>query len=102
VDASTRFNQLLIATLLAGCASNYEVDRVPNYDHLIGTQFSKLPSARGFTQVSDSAGVRELEDRRSDGCTTVFGVRRADDVITHWRVIPSPEQCLVRREALNR
>ena len=100
------FMSLAGALAVAACAGDqYALAHTPNYDHLIGKRFSEAippPGNTGFKRVSESAEVEEVADRRPDGCTTTFGVRKADGTIAYWRVAPSPEQCKVRHEPLNR
>lgn len=76
----------------------------PNYDHLIGKNFSSaiFQGRMGFRVISETEIVEELEERRGDGCSTKFKVRKSDDVIIFWKVEPSPASCKVHTVPLNR
>jgi hypothetical protein len=91
--------------LLSACANDeYFLSEVPNYDDLVGKKFTEVihPVAQlGFKKLNETNESEELEDKRPDGCSTVFEVRKADGVITHWRVTPSPSACKVRRKPFN-
>lgn len=94
-----------LVALLSSCATaEYELTEPPNYDHLIGRNFSesiyKGREIYKLVRITDS--VEELENRRSDGCILVFGVRKTNDVIEYWRVDSGPGTCFTRKKALNR
>jgi hypothetical protein len=98
--------QLAIALmlLLGACATDdYAVIHPPNYDALIGKRFAdaiyKGPLV--YSIVRETPTIQEWENRRSDGCVLVFGVRKADQVIEYWRVDSGPGTCLVSKKALN-
>lgn len=90
---------------LGACASaDYWLTEIPNYDYLVGRKFTEAISPvaqRGFKKTLDASDHEEVEDKRPDGCSTIFGIRKADGVITYWRVLPSPSACKVARKALN-
>jgi hypothetical protein len=91
--------------LLGGCAiDDYRVVHEPNYDHLIGKRFSDViyKGPKVYRVVRESDTVREFENRRSDGCIFVFGVRKKDEAIEYWRVDSGPGTCLERKKPLNR
>lgn len=94
-----------VSLLLGGCASEYYwPTEVPNYDHLVGKKFTDVISQvaqRGFKKTMDAPDHEEVEDKRSDGCSTVFGIRKPDGIITYWLVLPSPSVCKVARKAFN-
>jgi hypothetical protein len=94
-----------IGLSLAACASDdYRLTEIPNYDHLVGKKYIEvIPYAAqlGFKKTLDAPDHEEVEDKRPDGCSTIFGIRKADGVITYWRVLPSPNACKVARKALN-
>jgi hypothetical protein len=97
---------IFFACFVTACASleEYYVPVVPNYDHLLGRKFEETfsrPGILGFKPIKKSDDITELQDTRPDGCTTAFGVRESDRVITYWRVTPSPEQCKVLRKSHN-
>ena len=96
---------LAVTSALTSCSNDvYRPNVTPNYDDLVGKKFSEEISRvgqLGFKQVSETNEIREVADKRSDGCTTVFGVRKSDGIIAYWRVTPSPEECKVRSKALN-
>lgn len=85
-----------------GCANeDYWRTEIPNYDSFIGRKFVDVihPVAqRGHRVVRETDEYRDLEDKRSDGCATLFGVRKKDGVIAYWRVTPSPESCRFSRK----
>jgi hypothetical protein len=93
--------------LYSACADrrDYAVIHPPQYDYLIGQPFSQTvfgrprSSTRFFRGLSTTEGVLEFEDRRSDGCVLVFGVRKSDDLIQYWRVDSGAGTCLVRNKA---
>ena len=82
---------LLISAALAlgSCANDaYLLTEFPNYDHLIGKRFSEVISLvgqRGFRRIGETNEYEDLEERRPDGCATVFGIRKKDGVIAYWR-----------------
>lgn len=91
--------------ILASCSSaQYDVTQPPNYDNLIGKKFSEsiFKGRQVYKRVRETDALEELENRRSDGCILVFGVRKIDDVIEYWRVDSGPGTCLMRAKALNR
>lgn len=97
---------LSIFSLLAfaSCASpKYKVAQAPNYDHLIGRKFSDA-IFRGrlvYKVVREKGDVEELENRRSDGCVLVIGVRKRDDIIEFVRIDSGIDTCKVRKEPHN-
>lgn len=95
---------LILIFLLASCADrrDYAVIHPPQYDHLIGKEFSKsiYMGWRTSRIVKDQNGVREYQPLgRDDGCILIFGVRNEDDVILYWRVDSGSGTCLVRNKA---
>lgn len=95
---------LLITMMLTLCACANEPMEIPNYDRLIGKKFTDViqPVARlGFRTIGETSEFEELENKRSDGCSTIFGVRKSDGVIAYWRISPSPEACKVTRKPVN-
>lgn len=91
------------ATLTACSTSDYEVNRAPNYDHLIGKKFSESINVSGriFIRTVVNDAIDEFELHRPDGCFIVYGVRKADDVIEYWRVGSGAGTCLERRRSIN-
>ena len=91
--------------VLSSCAYNpYGLTEVPNLDHFIGKKFSEVIQPidqLGFKKTREIAEFEELENKRPDGCVTIFGVRKKDGVIGYWRITPSPTECKVRRIPLN-
>lgn len=106
------FNGLRL-TLLGGCiflllgscsSADYDVIHPPNYDNIIGTKFSDsvYKGRMVYKVIKATNTIEELENRRSDGCILVFGVRKSDDIIEYWRVDSGAGTCLVRKKPLNR
>ena len=92
-------------SLLAACTvARQEVMELPNYDRLIGKKFSEsvFMGRRIFKVIRDTAVLEELENRRSDGCILVFGVRKKDDVIEFWRIDSGVNTCKVTKNPINR
>ena len=88
----------------ASCASpEYEVTQSPKYDHLIGRKFSDavFKGRLVYTVVRESGGIEELENRRSDGCVLVIGVRKKDDIIEFVRIDSGIDTCKVRKKPHN-
>ncbi|MBI5753072.1 MAG: hypothetical protein HZA59_13160 [Hydrogenophilales bacterium] len=91
--------------ILGSCANaQYELNTPPNYDDLIGKKFSQsiLKGRQVYAVVRETSTLEEFENRRSDGCILVFGVRKSDDVIEYWRVDSGTGTCFTRERALNR
>lgn len=91
--------------ILASCASaEYDVTQPPDYDNLVGKDFSEsiFKGRLVYKKIRETSTLEELENRRSDGCILVFGVRKIDDVIEYWRVDSGPGTCFTRSKALNR
>lgn len=104
LDLKSLIVVILLGVTLASCSnSDYEVNRAPNYDHLIGKKFSESINVSGriATRTVVNDRVDEFELHRPDGCFMVFGVRKADDVIEYWRVGSGAGTCLERRRAIN-
>jgi len=94
-----------LCLMLGSCANTqYELNTPPNYDDLIGKKFSKsiFKGRQIYAVVRETGALEELENRRSDGCILVFGVRKSDDVIEYWRVDSGAGSCFTRGRALNR
>lgn len=92
-----------LSLMVTSCSfSDYDVIHLPNYDALIGKKFSSsvFKGRQTFKVVRETDIVDELEERRSDGCILVFGVRKSDDVIEYWRVDSGAGTCLVRKKQL--
>lgn len=92
--------QSLVFMLLTACANGkHGLDVPPDYDHLIGKQFSVsvYMGRKVYKNVRDVGPIEELENRRSDGCILVFGVRKANDIIEYWRVDSGPGTCFTTR-----
>jgi len=97
---------LLATTILLGaCASqDYVLSEISNYDSFVGKRFTEIiePVAQlGFKKINETVESEELENRRPDGCSTIFTILKTDGVITSWRVNPSPSTCKVRKKPLN-
>ena len=75
----------------------------PNYNNLIGKNFSEsiFKGRQVYKVVRETDSLEELENRRSDGCILVFGVRKKDDIIVFWRVDSGSGTCKVGKEPLN-
>lgn len=75
----------------------------PNYDSLVGKKFSEsIYKGRQVYKVIHQTDTLEVfENRRSDGCILVFGVRKEDDVIEYWRVDSGEGTCWVTDRPLN-
>ena len=75
----------------------------PNYNNLIGNKFSEsiFKGRQVYKVVRETDSLEELENRRSDGCILVFGVRKKDDIIVFWRVDSGSGTCKVGKEPLN-
>ena len=75
----------------------------PDYDNLIGKSFSAsiFKGRQVYKVIRETDTLEELENRRSDGCILVFGVRKMDDVIQYWRVDSGVGTCKVGKEPLN-
>lgn len=105
MTSSLRVLFLVVAMLLGACTNDeYFLSEVPNYDDFVGKKFKEViqPVAQlGYRKLSETNELEELEDKRPEGCSTVFEVRKADGVITRWRVTPSPSACKVRRKPFN-
>jgi len=94
-----------LCLILISCASaQYDVTQPPDYDNLVGKNFSEsiFKGRQVYKKVRETDTLEELENRRSDGCILVFGVRKIDDVIEYWRVDSGAGTCLTRGKALNR
>jgi hypothetical protein len=94
-----------LCLILSSCANaQYELNTPPNYDGLIGKKFSEsiFKGRQVYAVVRQTSTLEELENRRSDGCILVFGVRKSDDVIEYWRVDSGAGTCFTRERALNR
>ena len=94
-----------LCVMIASCASaKYDATRPPDYDHFVGKEFSKsiYKGRQVYKIVRETAALEEFENRRSDGCILVFGVRKKDDIIEYWRVDSGPGTCRLSRESLNR
>lgn len=90
--------------ILTSCSSaQYDVTQPPDYDNLIGKKFSEavFKGRQVYKKIGETDVLEELENRRSDGCILVFGVRKMDDVIEYWRVDSGPGTCLTSRKSLN-
>jgi hypothetical protein len=76
---------------------------LPNYDHLIGKNFSDsiFKGRQVFKVIRETDSLEELENRRSDGCILVFGVRKKDNAIEYWRVDSGHETCKVSTHPFN-
>ena len=89
---------------LISCSNDqYKLIQPPDYDHLIGKSFSEsiFKGRQVYRKIRETDTVEELENRRSDGCILVFGVRKSNDVIEYWRVDSGPGTCYTRRKALS-
>ena len=91
----------LIVASSSACVSGRAEEWVePNYDHMMGKNFSS-DYLKGRLQDRARLKIRETElheefvIRRSDGCFLIFGVRKIDDVIEYWRVDSGPNTCMV-------
>jgi hypothetical protein len=97
---------VFLCLILGSCAyyAQYDVTEPPNYDYLIGKNFSAsiYKGRQVYKVVRETATVEELEERRSNGCILVFGVRKTDDIIEYWRVDSGAGTCLTRKKPLNR
>ena len=84
--------------------AQYEMMAAPNYDHLVGKRFSEsvYMGRRDFKITRETPALEEFEERRSDGCILVFGVRKKDDVIEFWRIDSGVGSCPTRKAPLNR
>lgn len=94
-----------LCLILGSCANaQYELNTPPNYDDLIGRKFSEsiFKGRQVYAVVRETSALEELENRRSDGCILVFGVRKSDDVIEYWRVDSGAGTCFTRERVLNR
>lgn len=91
-----------ILCVLLACSIR-EVMVPSNYDHLIGKSFSAsiFKGRQVFKVVRETKIVEELENRRSDGCVIVFGVRKKDDIIEYWRIDSPPGTCQVTKNPHN-
>jgi hypothetical protein len=90
---------ILFSMLLVSCVNPEDFRKIhkPDYDHLIGLKFEvALPrlSRMGFKSVREIGEIEELENRRSDGCIMVFGVRKVDNIIQYWRDDSKDTECL--------
>lgn len=88
----------------SGCMSaSSDVMELPNYNHLIGKKFSEsiFKGRQVYKVVRETSLVEELENRRSDGCILVYGVRKKDDIIEYWRVDSGAGTCKVGKTSLN-
>lgn len=106
MSSPRRATVVVIFSLLVGaCASeDYWPTEVPNYDHLVGKKYVEVISPvaqRGFKKTQENSEYEEVEDKRPDGCSTIFGVRKADGVIAYWRVLANSDACKVSRKAFN-
>jgi hypothetical protein len=89
---------------LISCSSDqYKLTQPPNYDYLIGKSFSEsiFMGGKVYKKIRETDTIEELEERRSDGCILVFGVRKSNDVIEYWRVDSGPGTCYTRKKALS-
>lgn len=89
---------------LPSCASaRQDVMVPPDYDSLIGKSFSAsiYKGRQVYKVIRETDTLEELENRRSDGCILVFGVRKNDDVIQYWRVDSGVGTCAVGKNPLN-
>ena len=70
-----------------------------NDDHLIGKKFSEVIFKRRqvYKVIRETDSLEEFENRRSDGCIMVYGVRKKDDTIEYWRVSSGSDTCKVTR-----
>lgn len=93
----------LFASLGSCTAANRNVLESPNYDHLIGKKFSEsiYKGRQVYKVIRETDSLEELENRRSDGCILVFGVRKKDDIVAYWRVDSGVGTCKVGKEPLN-
>ena len=75
----------------------------PNYDDLVNKKFSSsiYKGRQVYEVIRETEELEELENRRSDGCILVFGVRKKDDAIAYWRVDSGAGTCKVGRQPLN-
>lgn len=97
------FRQSLLGSclclILTSCSSaQYDVTQPPNYDNLVGKNFSDsiFKGRQVYKKIRETDALEELENRRSDGCILVFGVRKKDDIIEYWRVDSGLGTCLTR------
>jgi hypothetical protein len=93
-----------IVSLSVACAMGEpDVMEAPNYDSLIGKNFSNsiFKGRQVYKKIRETAAIEELENRRLDGCILVFGVRKTDDVIEYWRIDSGPNTCKVHRKPIN-
>jgi hypothetical protein len=92
----------LCLSVYACSFGGYELDQPPDYDYMVGRKFSEAIylGRRGWTVIPKTDALEELENRRSDGCILVFGVRKKDDIIMYWRVDSGIGSCYTRRKPL--
>jgi hypothetical protein len=94
----------LFCAWLTSCAgASRNIVEAPNYDHLINKSFSYsiFKGRQVYKVIRETEIVEELENRRSDGCILVFGVRKKDDTIAYWRVDSGAGTCKVGKDPLN-
>ena len=90
----------LVCLLCVSCAiGNRNVMEPTNDDHLIGKKFSEsiYKGRQVYKVIRETDSLEELENRRSDGCIMVYGVRKKDDIIEYWRVDSGIGTCKVTR-----
>lgn len=93
-----------LALLLSACGSDpYGLAEPPNYDSLVGKSFSQsiFKGRQVYHVVRQTDSTEELENRRSDGCILVFGVRKSDDIIEYWRVDSGAGTCFTTKKPRN-
>lgn len=90
----------IVCLLFVSCAvGNRNVLEPTNDDDLIGKKFSGsiFKGRQVYKVIRETDWLEELENRRSDGCIMVYGVRKKDDVIEYWRVDSGVGTCKVTR-----
>lgn len=97
------FALLMPYVLACSSAEDYKL-RDPDHDAFVGKKFGEsiYMGRRVYKVIASNDVSEELENRRSDGCILVFGVRKLDDVILYWRVDSEPGTCKVRSKPINR
>ena len=94
----------MCATLVSCSMAQYEMKVAPDYDPLVGKSFSEnfFMGRQVYKIIRETPTLEEFENRRSDGCILVFGVRKKDDIIEYWRIDSGVGSCPTRKAPLNR
>lgn len=93
------------ALVQISCSLRFDEELVvPNLDHRIGMPFENhaLGTGRKYhVKIFESEEFEEYESGVLTRCKIVYRVRKVDDVIIGWKIMPSPEECKSRRRPLN-